>query len=71
MDHRDEPRAEELHSLRLALATFALRLDAFEARLKGRRTKPTVEQSTRHACNLGDLTDHEEPLPHPACDQGQ
>ena len=32
MDHRDEPRAEELHSLRLALATFALRLDGFEAR---------------------------------------
>jgi predicted Zn-dependent protease len=29
--HRDDPRAEELNSLRLALATFALKLDAFEA----------------------------------------
>ena len=28
-------RAEELNSLRLVVATFALRLDAFEARLKG------------------------------------
>jgi predicted Zn-dependent protease len=35
--HRDDPRAEELNSLRLALATFALKLDAFEARLKLRR----------------------------------
>jgi predicted Zn-dependent protease len=35
--HRDDPRAEELNSLGLALATFALKLDAFEARLKLRR----------------------------------
>jgi predicted Zn-dependent protease len=35
--HRDDPRAEELNSLRLALATFALKLDAFEVRLKLRR----------------------------------
>src|ERR1700688_238085 len=32
--HRDGPSAEELNSLRLALATFALKLDALEARLK-------------------------------------
>jgi hypothetical protein len=32
--HRDDPRAEELNSLRLALATFALKLDAFEARFR-------------------------------------
>jgi hypothetical protein len=31
------PRAEELNSLRFELATFALQLDAFEARLKIRR----------------------------------
>jgi hypothetical protein len=37
--HRDDPRAEELNSLRLALATFALKLDAFEARSKLRRGK--------------------------------
>ena len=29
-DRRDQARAEELNNLRLALATFALQLDAFE-----------------------------------------
>ena len=33
MDHRDNARAEELNNLRLALATFALQLDAFEMRM--------------------------------------
>jgi hypothetical protein len=33
MDHRDDARAEELNNLRLALATFALQLDAFEMRV--------------------------------------
>ena len=33
MDQRNDQRTEELNSLRLALATFALRLDPFEARL--------------------------------------
>ncbi len=32
MDHGEDARAEELHNLRLALATFALQLDAFEMR---------------------------------------
>jgi hypothetical protein len=32
MDQRDDARAEELNNLRLALATFALQLDAFEMR---------------------------------------
>jgi hypothetical protein len=32
-------RAKELYNLKLALATFALQLDAFEARLKKRRSK--------------------------------
>jgi len=40
-DHRDDARSKELTNLRLALATFALQLDAFEMRtdelLKGRR----------------------------------
>jgi hypothetical protein len=40
MHDRDDPRAKELNNLRLALATFALQLDAFEARLKVRLTKP-------------------------------
>ena len=30
MDHRHDARSEELDNLRLALATFALHLDAFE-----------------------------------------
>jgi len=34
-DHRDDARAEELNNLRLALATFALQLDAFEMRTSG------------------------------------
>jgi hypothetical protein len=42
--HRGDPRAEELNSVRLALATFALKLDAFEARLKLRRG-----QTRKHA----------------------
>jgi hypothetical protein len=43
MHDRDDPRANELNNLRLALATFALQLDAFEARLKVRLTKPRDE----------------------------
>jgi hypothetical protein len=39
MDQQDDQRTAELNSLRLALATFALQLDAFELRLKGRGTK--------------------------------
>jgi hypothetical protein len=35
MDHRDDARAQELNNLRLALATFALQLDAFEMRTNG------------------------------------
>ena len=50
MDDRDK-RAKELSHLKLALATFAIQLDAFEARLKGRKTsvkalvKPSVKAS--------------------------
>lgn len=33
MDRRDDARIEELNNLRLALATFALHLDAFEMTL--------------------------------------
>ena len=32
MGHGEDARAEELHNLRVALATFALQLDAFEMR---------------------------------------
>jgi hypothetical protein len=43
MEHRDHRRAEELKSLGLALATFALRLDAFEARFRGGPAKMGAE----------------------------
>jgi hypothetical protein len=33
VDHQDEARARELSNLKLALATFALQLDAFEMRM--------------------------------------
>jgi hypothetical protein len=36
MNHQDA-RAKELHNLRLALATFALQLDAFEMRIRAAR----------------------------------
>jgi hypothetical protein len=34
VDRRDDARIEELNNLRLALATFALHLDAFEMKLR-------------------------------------
>jgi CHAD domain-containing protein len=36
-------RVEELHNLRVALATFAVHLDAFEARLTRRPAKALAE----------------------------
>jgi hypothetical protein len=38
MNQRDNQRAHELSNLKLALATFAVRLDTFEARMKRRQT---------------------------------
>jgi hypothetical protein len=35
MRHSEDARAEELHRLKMALAVFALQLDAFEARARG------------------------------------
>jgi hypothetical protein len=46
-------RAEELETLRLALAQFALRLDAFEKRLKDRQAKTSAEPSG--PCPVADL----------------
>ena len=45
MDHPDDQRTEELNNLRLAMATFALQLDAFEVRLKDRRTQTNAKPS--------------------------
>jgi hypothetical protein len=56
MHDRDDPRAEELNNLRLALATFALQLDAFEARIKGRLTKPNGETAKLRSRDIPKLT---------------
>jgi hypothetical protein len=53
MEHRYDKRAEELTNLRLALATLALQLDAFEARLKGCRTKTNAEQTKLVSPDVG------------------
>lgn len=45
MNQWDDQRAQELSTLKLALATFALRLDAFEARMKSRLTNTNPEGS--------------------------
>lgn len=45
INQRDDHRAQELNNLKLALATFALRLDVFEARTKSRLTKVNAERS--------------------------
>jgi len=47
MDHRDEARAEELDNLRLALATFAVQLDAFEMCTGGGPLRTGIEPAIR------------------------
>jgi hypothetical protein len=42
-DYPDDPRAEELINLRVALATFALQLDAFEMRTRGSLRRGKVQ----------------------------
>lgn len=49
MGHGKDARAEELHNLRLALATFALQLDAFEMRANGALLAAGREASMREA----------------------
>jgi hypothetical protein len=69
MDH--DPHAEELNGLRLALARFALQLDAYEARLKARRTKISAQSSSGEASDLGKLSDRENSLPRASEEQAQ
>lgn len=47
LSHREDARTEELHNLRLALATFALHLDAFEMRASGALLAARREASIR------------------------
>jgi hypothetical protein len=45
MNKRDDQRSQEVNNLKLELATFALRLDAFEARMRNQLTKTNAEPS--------------------------
>jgi hypothetical protein len=37
-----DPRTQELNNLKVALATFALQLDIFEARIRNGQPKPAI-----------------------------
>jgi hypothetical protein len=53
MDHRDDARARELNNLRLALATFALQLDAFEMRTSGASSKAGLKAGFKTGSKAG------------------
>ncbi|SDS14062.1 hypothetical protein [Bradyrhizobium canariense] len=44
MDRRDSARIEERNNLKLALATFALQLDAFEMRVGGGPSRAGIKR---------------------------
>jgi hypothetical protein len=50
-DDNDNARAEELNNLRLALATFALQLDAFELRTSNEWRTVQGRHEPRNACS--------------------
>jgi hypothetical protein len=64
MEHGDGQRTQELNNLKVALATFALRLDAFEARLKTQLTETSAEAGfTGHrVCKANDRGHEVSPL---------
>jgi hypothetical protein len=51
--HRDDARARELNNLRLALATFALQLDAFEMRMSGASSKAGLKAGLKPSLRSG------------------
>ena len=53
MNKRDDQRAQEVNNLKLELATFALRLDAFEARMRNQLTKSNAEPSKLGLPDIG------------------
>ena len=55
MSHRKDARAEELDNLRIALATFALQLDAFEMRANDALLAARREASIAVPRTLGSL----------------
>jgi hypothetical protein len=62
MDQRDDQRAQEFNNLKFALATFALRLDAFEARMRSRLTKTNAEPSKLGSHDIGFAKQVTEPM---------
>jgi hypothetical protein len=55
MNQISDQRTQELNNLKLELATFAVRLDAFEAHTKRRLVITTPEPSELKRARLGDL----------------
>jgi hypothetical protein len=53
MNKRDDQLAQEVNNLKLELATFALRLDAFEARMRNQLTKANAEPSKLGLPDIG------------------
>jgi hypothetical protein len=54
--HDRDPRAEELDNLKVALATFALQLDAFEDCIKVRPAKPHIEMAKLFSVDVAKIT---------------
>jgi hypothetical protein len=57
-----DQRAQELNDLKFALATFALRIDAFEARMRSRLTKTNAESSKLGSHDIGLAKQVTEPM---------
>ncbi len=53
MNKWDDQRAQEVNNLKLELATFALRLDAFEAHMRNQLTKTSSEPSKLALPDIG------------------
>jgi hypothetical protein len=53
MNQRDDQRAQELGNIKLELAAFAVRLDAFEAHTKHRMSMTTPESSKPNLSDTG------------------
>jgi hypothetical protein len=64
MNKGDDQRAQELTIIKIELATFALRLDAFEARMRGQLTKTSAEPSKLGSSDIGPAKQVTEPMKH-------
>jgi hypothetical protein len=62
MNQRDNQRAHELSNLKLALATFAVRLDTFEARMKRRQTITKPGRPELSSPDIGPVKQVAEPM---------